>query len=461
MDGAEPKTTAILKNLACEIAQFDPDRITNHALATAKAAIADTIGVTLAGLSEPCVQILLATPGIGDGPGRAAILGTARRTSLLDAALINGTASHALDFDDFGDVLGGHQSVPLVAPLLAMASERELAGADLIAAYAVGLEVEHRFARAVHPTHYDKGWHPTATLGIFGTVAAVAHARRLAPNQTTIALALAASMASGLKSNFGTMAKPLHVGHSARSGLMAVLLAERGFTANPGTADHDQGFLRVFNGPDAYDTGPLTEAWRDPLHLDLPSLGIKQFPCCGSTHHAIAAALRLRNDEAVDPAQIQAIEIAVHARRLRHTDTPLPETPLQAKFSVQYAVARALLDGTVRLQDFDDGAYVEPPIRRLLACTKAVVADLGPWDAEVCVTLTDGRRATRRIENMVGRSGTNAMSQTELGDKFFDCATPVLGRARAERAFSALMALDMSPDMAALIDRDLTLKEDA
>ena len=460
MDGAEPQTTTILRNLAREIARFDPGRITHRGLATAKAGIADTVGVTLAGMSEPSVQILLATPGIGDGPGPAAILGTGRCTSLLDAALINGTASHAQDFDDFSDVLGGHHSVPLVAPLLAQASERTFSGADLIAAYAVGLEVEHRFARAVHPTHYDKGWHPTATLGIFGTVAAVAHARQLEPDRTTIALALAASMASGLKSNFGTMTKPLHVGHSARSGLMAVLLAEQGFTANPGTIEHDQGFLRVFNGADAFDSGPLTETWRDPLHLDLPSLAIKQFPCCGSTHHAIAAALSLRDGEAVDPARIQAIEIAVHARRLRHTDTPLPETPLQAKFSVQYAVARALLDGTVRLQDFNDGAYAEPPIRRLLACTKAVAADLGTWDAEVSVALTDGRRLTRRIENIVGRSGANAMSKTELGEKFFDCADPVLGRARAERAFSALMALETVPDMAALVDRDLTLTED-
>jgi 2-methylcitrate dehydratase PrpD len=158
--------------------------------------------------------------------------GTARRTSSLDATLLNGTASSALDFDDFSSIMGGHQSVPLVAPLFSMAEELGLSGRTIIEAYVVGLEVEHRFALAVHPYYYDKGWHPTSTLGIFGTVAACTYAMNLSVVKTGTALAIAASMASGLKANFGTMTKPLHIGHSTRSGLLASYLASGGFDAN-------------------------------------------------------------------------------------------------------------------------------------------------------------------------------------------------------------------------------------
>ena len=449
------ETSTILTGLATRIATFDPRRISAGGLTTAKTGIADTVGVMLAGQPEPCTQTLLATPGIGDGPGPAAILGTGRRTSLLDATLINGTASHALDFDDFSAVMGGHQSVPLVAPLFALAEDRVISGRELICAYVVGLEVEHRFARAVHPHHYDKGWHPTSTLGIFGTVAAAAYARRLTIEQTAIALAIAASLSSGLKANFGTMTKPLHIGHSARSGLMAVLLAERGISANPGALEHHQGFLTVFNGEGRFDTPPLTEAWDGPLAIELPSLGIKQFPCCGSTHQAIYAAQRLLRDFQIDSEQIARVEIAVHPSRLRHTDTPLPDTELQAKFSVQYAVVRALLSGSVRLADFRDGAFATPPVRRLLAVTEVRATAPAPWDAEVAVTLGDGQRHAASVENMVGRSGAHAMTEAELREKFLDCATLTLSDDRAGRAFAWLMTLEGQSEIAPLIARDL------
>ena len=283
MDGVSARQTdSILGRLAANVVGFDSARITPQGVHMAKWGIADTIGVTLAGVPEVCTRILLDTPGVGDGPGPCLVFGTGRRTSALDATFINGTASHALDFDDFSNILGGHQSVPLVAPILALAEERGLTGRRVIDAYVVGLEVEHRFARAVHPHHYDKGWHPTATLGIFGTVAAAAHVLGTDVETTTLAFAIAVSLASGVKANFGTMTKPLHIGQSARCGLLALFLAERGFEANPQALEHHQGFFNVFNGPGTFDAAPLTGDWTDPLDIELPSLGLKQFPCCGS-----------------------------------------------------------------------------------------------------------------------------------------------------------------------------------
>jgi len=454
MDGLNSKETdSVLSTLAARIVDFDPHVISASASYTAKAGITDTIGVTLAGLAEPCTQILLQTPGVADAPGPCLILGTDIRTSALDATLVNGTASHALDFDDFSDVLGGHQSVPLVPVLFALAEAHGLNGRDVLGAYVVGFEVEHRFAMAMHPHHYDKGWHPTATLGIFGTVAAAARALGLDRDQTTRALAIATSMASGLKANFGTMTKPLHVGHSGRAGLMAVLLAERGFEANPDAMQHHQGFFNVFNGPGTFDAVPLTAAWDGPLAIELPSIGIKQFPCCGSTHQTIAAMLNLVKDHGVTAENVVGIDIHVHPQRFRHTNNAFPRTVLQAKFSQQYAVARALLDGAVRLQDFENDAFLQPDIVNLLEMTKTIpfgetsAPDGGRWDAEVSVHLKNGQTVTKRIDNMVGRSGDNAMTRDELFDKFSDCAKRVINKENAEKLFSALMALDAKTDM--------------
>ncbi|MDF2812032.1 MAG: putative MmgE/Prp family protein, partial [Microvirga sp.] len=334
----------IVQRLAERICAFDSRSLTKRSVAQARTCILDTVGVTLAGIPEPCTQILLKTPGIAAAPGSALIFGGARRTSALDATLINGTASHALDFDDFSGVLGGHHSVPLVAMLLALAEERGSTGEAFICAYVVGVETEIRLARAVNFHHYDKGWHPTATLGTFGAAAAAARLLDLDPRKTAMALSIAASLASGIKANFGTMTKPLHIGHSARNGLLAALLAEGGFEAADDVFEHHQGFLNVFNGPGTFDIEKLFANWGEPWEIEATSIGLKQFPCCGSTHPAIMMALQLRREETINTEQIAHIEILPHGRRLRHTDTPQPQTSLDAKFSVQYVVARALKD---------------------------------------------------------------------------------------------------------------------
>ena len=438
----------ITERLADKICAFDARAISRKALSQSRDCILDTIGVTLAGIPEDATRILLDTPGVADASGPALIFGTDRRTSALDATLVNGTASHALDYDDFSGVLGGHQSVPLVAMLFALGEERRASGRDILTAYVVGVETEIRLARAVNFHHYDKGWHPTATLGIFGTAAAAARLLRLDKAKTATALAIAASLASGLKANFGTMVKPLHIGHSGRSGLFAALLAERGFDASRNVFEHHQGFLDVFNGPGTYDIERMFASWGESLEIADPSIALKQFPCCGSTHPAIMMALRLREEEGLRTEEIARIEILPHGRRLRHTDKPDPRTPLEGKFSVQYVVARALHDGAVRLKDFEESAVTEPAMRSLLEITTAKahpeMADDSPdqWGAEVIVTTKDGRRLSRRVENVVGRGGDYPMSSDELWEKFSDCAVRALPREQVAPLFERLETLD-------------------
>lgn len=449
----EQKGRPLTERLAEKICAFNKSQATPKAMALARTAIIDTVGVTLAGIPEDCTQILLKTPGIATAPGSSLIFGTDRRTSALDAALVNGTASHALDYDDFTGVLGGHQSVPLVPGLLAVAEERKLSGEAVLLAYIIGVEVEIRLARAVNYHHYDKGWHPTATLGVFGAAAAIGHLIGLDQQKMTTALAIAASFAAGLKANFGTMTKPLHVGQCARGGVMAALLAEGGFTANKNVFEHHQGFLEVFNGAGTYDVEKTFAEWANPLEIEHPSIGLKQFPCCGSTHPAIMMALNLRKEEGIKAADIAKIDVMPHGRRLRHTNTPDPRTSLQAKFSVQYVVARALLDGAVRLKDFEGEAHMEPAIRDLLKITEAKAHPDMPddsaeqWGAEVIVTLKDGRKLSRRINNVVGRGGDNPMSPDEMWEKFDDCARRVLPREQIAPLFERLETFEAVTDI--------------
>lgn len=445
--------TTLLQRLSAKVAAFGPADVTPHAIHLARTAIIDTLGVTLAGAAEPAAALLRDISGVTPAGGPCTVFGTTLKTSALDATFANGVASHALDYDDFSEPMGGHQSVPLVSPLMAVAEERGLSGAQVIEAYIVGIETEIRLARAVNFVHYDKGWHPTATVGIFGTVAAVGRLIGMSEAAMTTAFAIAASFASGLKANFGTMVKPLHIGQSARNGLLAVMLAEQGYDANPAALEHAQGYLNVFNGPGQFDAERLLADWASPLEILSPSMGLKQFPCCGSTHPAIAAMLALREQEGIRAADVTKIEAMPHGRRLRHTNNPDPRTPLQAKFSVQYAVVRALLDGAVRLGHFEGDAPMEPAVRALLGKTVATphpdMADTAAhqFSAEVLVTLTDGRVVSRRIDNLVGRGGDQPMNAAELWEKFSDCGIRVMASTDLLPLFERLQQFETVADV--------------
>ena len=308
----------------------------------------------------------------------------------------------------------------------------------------------------MHFHHYEKGWHPTATLGVFGAAAASCHLLGLDRAKTAQALAIAASLASGIKANFGTMTKPLHVGYTARNGLFAAMLARDGFTANPAALEHKQGFLMVFNGAGTFDAEIILRDWGQPYDIVRPGLGVKQHPCCGSTHPAIDALLLLRAAHDIAPERVVRIDSWTHPRRLAHTDRPDPQSGLDAKFSVQYCLARALLHGRIMLEHFEGEAFRDPAARALMARVHAAPhPEMGDASdehlgAEVRVTFEDGSTIAQRVGAALGRGRDNPLPEEALLGKFADCAGRALPVAQVERLQRLLLQLDEVPSLRAV-----------
>jgi 2-methylcitrate dehydratase PrpD len=426
-----------------------------EAIHWAKVSFIDAIGCALAAVDEEAPRIaerVLCAAGSG---GASLVWGTTRRASVLDAATINGTAAHALDYDDVGLSIAGHPTVPILPGLFALAESVGASGRDVLLAFVAGFETQSRLGLAVNPYHYESGWHPTSTLGVFGATAACARLLGLDAERTATALATATSLAAGLKANFGTMTKPLHTGQCTRHGAYAALLAREGFTASHQAFEHKQGFFQLFNGAGHYDPSKVLENWANPLDIVDPGVGLKQYPCCASTHSPIDATLMLREKHGLTPECIAKIESVTHTRNLDHTNRPDPRSTLDAKFSVQYCVARALAQGSVSSADFENDAFLDPQIRALMSRVEARPHAHAPrsmddhFECEVIVTTTDGKVYAQKFSKPL-RGPQNLAPSDRLESKFNDCAAKALGPEAIPRLYAALQAFEALSDARAL-----------
>ncbi len=452
----------IAERLAALTAAITYADLSDAAVHWAKVAILDTVGCTLAGANEECARIADRITTLGGSTGDSLIFGSDRRVRPMDAALINGTASHALDYDDCSDTLGGHPSAPILPALFALAETRPTSGRDFLAAYVAGWELETRIARGVNFHHYEKGWHPTATLGVFGSAAACAHLLGLNSQQITTALALAATFSSGIKSNFGTMTKPLHVGHAARNGLQAALLAAEGFTASADVFEHKQGFLNVFNGAGHFDVDRMFAERSEPWDIVSPGVAIKQYPCCGSTHPAIDALLMLVREHRFAPEQVDRVDSWTHPRRLNHTNRPDPQSELDAKFSVQYCIARGIVSGRVSIEHFEGTSYQDADVQSVLQRVHAAphpnmsMDTFEHFGAEVRVTLTDGRVLTQSVTRPLGRGPTHPLPEELLIAKFMNCAMRAIPEDAATHTLGMLRGLESANSVRSLTNAMVT-----
>lgn len=435
--------------LAAFVAGTPATAVPAQAIDCARLALVDFIGVAVAGSVEPVTRII-ARHAARSSTGVSTLIGHAHRAAAAEAALCNGAAGHALDFDDSSFVQGGHPSAVLLPAVLAVGEERHSTGRDVLEAYVIGYEVLMKLARAVNFEHYYKGWHPTATLGVFGAAAAVARLLRLDAERVCHALGIAASMASGVKANFGSYTKPFQVGHAAHKGVLSAVLAADGLTASADALEGKQGFAEVYNGSGKYDFANV--AFSDTLEIVEPGLRFKRYACCGSTHSSIDAALDLRRGREIRPKDIAQVSVAIEKRRARHTDRPQYAGGYQGKFSLQYLLAAALTDGEISVGHFTDESTARADLRALAARVTVIPVDRGESLSDFCeleVTLNDGTKRSLHRDSAEGR--TAAEYPRCMREKFLDCVGQLHDRGRAEALLESLLAFDGCLDVAGIL----------
>jgi 2-methylcitrate dehydratase PrpD len=421
-----------------------------EARARAARAMLDTVGVTLAGAREPASRIVRETLG-ADGGGQCIVLGTSVRTSAPNAALANGTAAHALDFDDMCFASLAHPSAPLVPATLAAGELVAACGRAVLDAYVVGFEIEGRLGRLMNPRHYQRGWHCTSTLGTIGAAAAASRVFGLDPAAAAHALAVAASEASGLKENFGTMVKPLHAGLAARNGVLAALLARGGLTASAQAIDGPQGFLRAMDSEEN-DVGESLADLGSRWEIVETGITVKLYPSCAGTHPALDAILDLQRRERFGGGDVERIEVDVDSITPTVLIYDRPATGLEAKFSMQYCAAAAVTSGIVGVETFEDAALANPDVASLMPRVtmraNPSLDGIGPplTEARVAMTLRDGRVLRQDAHGARGYPERPA-SDDELAAKFLSCALRALPAPCAHRAHQVLRGVSDVPDI--------------
>lgn len=443
--------------LTARLAEFvtKTEGIPVDVLDAAKVALADTLGVGVAGSAEQPAAIARAWVEEIGGRPQATVWGHPVSASAADAAFANGVAGHALDFDDSLPTLRGHPSTTMVPVALAVAEATGASGRAVLGAYALGLEVGAKLAQALGNGHYLRGWHNTATVGVFSATAVAARLTGLDADQLCHAWGLAASQAAGLVRNFGTMTKPFHAGHAARCAVSAAWLARHGFTADPAIFDGSPSFLTTYAGGDGKPLASLLEGLGNPWEALQPAVNYKRWPCCYCNHRPIGGLLEMLAEHAIRTEEIETIAVGFPPgadEALIHDD---PQTGLEGKFSIQYSVAATVLDRSVTMDSFTDAMVQRPAARALMRKVRRCrVPDAGVYSGTVGYTdleiVTARGTFARRIDRTPG-SPAWPMTAADHEEKFVDCASRVLGRGPAQALYALARRVDELPDVRALV----------
>lgn len=442
-------------NVTQRLAEFivDTEVAPPEAIEQARRAFLDTLGVALAGSREDGPQTVAGWVREQAGREEATVLGQGFRAPASEAALVNGVAAHALDYDDVSTPMRGHPSVPLLPALLALGEKLGAGGRDVLTAYVVGYEMQAKLGRAIGEAHYALGWHATSTFGALGAAAGCARLLRLDAGRAGMALGIAASLADGLQQNFGSMTKPLHAGWAARNGLVASQLAERGFTADRRAIEGPSGFLRAMGGGAEPDLSSF-DSLGAPFEVVSSGIGVKLYPCCYALHRALDAVLELRERHEISADQVSRIDVEVSRGGLRPLRKEPPVTGLEGKFSLEYCLAAALVDGRLSLATFTDEAVRRPELLELMAAVSATESD-EPSEvpisgyADVRISLVDGSERRFRVDT-AGGDPQRPVGWEELVAKFRDCAAGVLPTDSVERTLRLLERFEELPDIAEL-----------
>lgn len=417
----------------------------------AKTGMIDSVATMLAGRGEAVVA--LASDICGPGDEASLLLGPGRSTA-RGAALVNATAAHVLDFDDVA--LLGHPSAVLMPAIFAEAERLDLSGADAVRAYVVGYEVWAELSGREQDPYHLKGWHPTSVFGTIAAAAAASSLNRASKDVARNALSIAASLASGLVANFGTMTKPFHAGRAAALGLEALDLAARGMTAAPDVLEHPAGFLHAISPAGRVDS-VRPAAIGTGFRLADIGLSVKKYPICYATHRAIDGVLDLRRAHDLRPDQIAGVEVTISETQrslLRHHR---PDNALEAKFSIEFAVAAALVAGAVGFSELSDLFVQRPDVRALFDKVTIEISPIGSTvevglalEETVVITTRDGRRLDSGPIRYARGNAAAPLARADLDTKFLDCTAGVDWRDPV-RLLENLWRLDELPSIRALV----------
>ncbi len=433
---------------------FPPD-----AVEAAKGAIMDCLACMLAGSQEDLADILCRYVAAESSAPAASVVGRGFRTSAANAALVNGAMAHALDYDDITHITKTHPTAVLLPASLAVAEETGASGREMLLGYMTGFEVACAVGESLSEAYYDDlGWHPTGPLGAIGSAAAASKIMTLDPEQTAMAISLAASQASGLRQNFGTMTKPFHAGDAARAGVVSARLVREGFTASDDALEGRFGFIRAFSGGQGFNAEHLLENLEKKCYLVESGIEIKKYPCCGSAHLALDATFNLLSRGAIDPQAVEKIEVMVDFDPPRSLIHSRPMSSLEGKFSMQYCLAAALLDQRVGLQSFSDEQVLRFDAQSLIPRIdmRRLPGNEGKpsWSEgynEVDVYLKDGT-VLRQQAHRASSGALRGVTVDDIREKFRDCAALVLSDTAVAEVLSRLNRLEEAEPVSGLVE---------
>lgn len=437
----------VSRELARFLAASRGEEMAPELLHEAKRSLVNVIGTALGGAADKSSGIARRTLAPFSAPPEATLIGRCERMSCLDATFLNALAGNVFDFDDTHPGTIIHPSAPVGPPLFALAERRPMSGRALLEAFVLGVEVECRLGNAVSPHHYKKGWHITASCGVFGAAAAAGHAIGLDETRLLWALGNASAQASGLVETLGTMAKSTGVGQAARGGLLAAFLAENGMTGPERPIEGPRGFLMVL-GDGAASEG-LTE--RLGASWELLRNTYKPYPCGVVLNPVVDAVLALRAQAEVPAERIVAIQVYGHPLLDERADRPHVTTGREAQVSAQHAVAVAWLDGAAGIAQFSDARVAAEDVLELRA--RVAVEREGGHSVDGCrveIRLTDGAVLDHVVVDARGSTG-RPLSDDEISEKFRGLAAHGCPDFDPEPLLAALWRLEEAPDAAAVI----------
>jgi 2-methylcitrate dehydratase PrpD len=432
--------------------------IPRDAIEKAKRTALDCIGAALAGIGEPVSQTITGYATKLDGPCQASIFGAGFKASVADAALANGCIAHALDYDDCG-VKIGHPSVLVLPAVLSLGEHLGASGKDILTAYVIGLEIEGKLALHADFKLMQARLNHQTWYGSIGAAAACAKLLKLNIEKTRMALGIAANYACGLSVNHGSMAGAMAAGNACRNGLIAALMAEAGITANANIIETKNGFYDTLVGPDHYDAERMTDGLGNPFFIESPGIGLKKYPSCYHTHRALDGVFQLLGEHHLAGNDIAEVDVGTSERAMRVLAFTEPATPYQAKFSMPYCIAAAVVDQRVTLETFTPSKFAD---RNIVETTKKVhlsfpdlpiwpgLADVGP-DTEfvgnpVRIRTIDGRSYNARVDIPRGDPAL-PLSDDELLTKYNDCARTQLRRDDIQRSVELILGLENITDI--------------